>query len=117
MKKELKYTEKEVEKLLSGQRGNCWVALNRLTKDDNLLKSVLDAPEPGQWREKVLYKTPKLEELSYGTKVQVFNTRNKFFAEGWLLDTWHEATLGFGVLGNFENLHKLILDKQIRIKL
>lgn len=111
MKDEIKYTEKEVEELLSAQRSNCWVALSRLTKQYDLLKVILNSPEPGHWREKVLYRTPKLEELSYGDKVEVFNPPTSD------IDTWIEMQLGFGILGNFENLQKLILDKQIRIKI
>lgn len=117
MRGELKYTEKEVEKLLSGQRGNCWVALSKLTKDNKLLQAVISSPEPGHWREKSIYRTPRLEELSYGTLVEIFSDSDKFFTKEWELHTWNEITLGFGVLGDFKNLQKLILDKQIRVKL
>lgn len=49
------YTEEEVSKLLGTQRDNCWVALNFLTKDKEMLKSVINAPEPGTWRNKKQY--------------------------------------------------------------
>lgn len=49
------YTEEEVKKLLETQRGNCWVALNKYSKDDVLLEAVSRAPEPGMWREKKEY--------------------------------------------------------------
>lgn len=49
------YTEQEVEQLLKTQRGNCWVALNYLTKDRQLLDPVINAPEPGSWRNKKKY--------------------------------------------------------------
>ena len=49
------YTEEEVSKLLETQRENCWVASNFLTKDKEILKSVINAPEPGTWRDKKQY--------------------------------------------------------------
>lgn len=46
------YTEQEVDDLLESQRDNCWVALQHLTQDNTLLSSVINAPEPGGWRNK-----------------------------------------------------------------
>ena len=45
-----KYTEKEVEDLLSVQRGNCYVAVLNATQDKTLALIAASAPEPGQWR-------------------------------------------------------------------
>lgn len=45
------YTEKEVKGLLETQRGNCWVALSKVSKNADLLTPVIEAPEPGQWKE------------------------------------------------------------------
>lgn len=44
------YTEKEVEKLLETQRGNCYVAVYNATQDQSLARIASSAPEPGQWR-------------------------------------------------------------------
>ena len=44
------YTEKEVEKLLETQRGNCYVAVYNATQDQSLSQIASSAPEPGQWR-------------------------------------------------------------------
>ena len=45
-----KYTEKEVEDLISVQRGNCYVAVLNATQDKTLALIAASAPEPGQWR-------------------------------------------------------------------
>ena len=45
-----KYTEKEVEDLLSVQRGNCYVAVLNSTQDPTIAMIAASAPEPGQWR-------------------------------------------------------------------
>lgn len=46
------YTEKEVDELLSTQRGNCYVAILTETRDKDLASIASKAPEPsgGKWR-------------------------------------------------------------------
>lgn len=44
------YTEKEVERLLITQRGNCYVAILSATKDQTLAELASKAPEPWCWR-------------------------------------------------------------------
>lgn len=46
------YTEKEVDRLLEVQRGNCYVAVLSGTKDENIAILAGSAPEPsgGRWR-------------------------------------------------------------------
>ena len=63
------YSEKEVEKLLETQRGNCYVAIyNKTQGEQDLAKVASLSPEPGHWRktkldlEKVIKVEPKLEK-------------------------------------------------------
>jgi len=49
------YSEKEVEKLLETQRGNCYVAVLNKTKDEDIALVTITTPEPGHWRK------PKIE--------------------------------------------------------
>lgn len=62
------------------------------------------------------YYIPALNELVYGMDIEIKNTRDKFFMEAVEIDNWFKTTVNFGVLGNFENLQKLVSDKQLRIK-
>jgi hypothetical protein len=63
------YSEKEVEKLLESQRGNCYVAIyNKTQGEQDLAKVASLAPEPGHWRktkldlEKVIKVEPNLQK-------------------------------------------------------
>lgn len=62
------YSEKEVEKILETQRGNCYVAVLNKTKDEDIALVAITTPEPGHWRkvkiepEKVIKVEPKLEK-------------------------------------------------------
>lgn len=49
---EKKYTEEEVEKLLSTQKGNCYVAILSETNDPTLAKIALLAPLPFEFNQK-----------------------------------------------------------------
>ena len=46
------FNEQEVAELLGAQRGNCWVAASRQTKDKSILDKIIPAPTPGgeMWR-------------------------------------------------------------------
>ena len=44
------YSEKEVEKILETQRGNCYVAVLNKTKDEDIALATITTPEPGHWR-------------------------------------------------------------------
>lgn len=62
------YSEKEVEKILETQRGNCYVAVLNKTKDEDIALVAITTPEPGQWRkvkidpEKVIKVEPNLQK-------------------------------------------------------
>ena len=62
------YSEKEVEKILESQRGNCYVAVLNKTKDEDIALVAITTPEPGQWRkvkidpEKVIKVEPNLQK-------------------------------------------------------
>jgi len=60
------------------------------------------------------YYTPELKEFYLGFEFDVYNSREHYFFEA--ADGWHKAYVHFGVLGDLYNLHRLILDKQIRVK-
>ena len=46
------YTEKEVERLLEIQRGNCYVAVLSKCRNEEIAHAAISAPEPGgdQWK-------------------------------------------------------------------
>lgn len=44
------YSEKEVEKILETQRGNCYVAVLNKTKDEDIALVTITTPEPCHWR-------------------------------------------------------------------
>jgi len=46
------FTEEEVSKLLTTQRGNCYVAILSKTKDQELAKVAAMAPEPWNWNDR-----------------------------------------------------------------
>jgi len=72
MKQKL-YTEEEVEKLLSAQRGNCYVAILSATKDEEIASVATSAPEPGMWRDK----KPKNDE-NLNDALEILNELSKF---------------------------------------
>ena len=71
MKQKL-YTEEEVEKLLSAQRGNCYVAILSATKDEEIASVATLAPEPGMWRDK----KPKNDE-NLNDALEILNDLSK----------------------------------------
>jgi len=64
----LMYSEKQVEKILETQRGNCYVAVLNKTRDEELAVVAGSSPEPGHWRktkidpEKAIKVEPKLQK-------------------------------------------------------
>lgn len=46
------YSEEEVSRLLETQRGNCYVAVLSMCKDEDIASATINAPEPGgdQWK-------------------------------------------------------------------
>jgi hypothetical protein len=60
------------------------------------------------------YYTPELDEISSDFEFEVYNSKDRFFFEG--AEGWYKTKMDYGVLGNLANLHRLILDKQIRVK-
>ncbi len=46
------FTEEEVSKLLTTQKGNCYVAILSKTKDQELAKVAAMAPEPWNWNDR-----------------------------------------------------------------
>jgi hypothetical protein len=75
MKQKL-YTEDEVEKLLSTQRGNCYVAILSATKNEEIAALASTSPEPGMWRDK----KPKNDE-SLNDAIEILNDLSKFLDE------------------------------------
>lgn len=61
------------------------------------------------------YYIPELEELNFLFEFEIYNSKEKYFFETFP-EGWYKTSIGYGVLGNLENLTKLILDKQIRVK-
>ena len=61
------YTESEVSGLLEIQKGNCYVAILSQTKDANIAKATVNAPEPngGKWRKN----QSKLEFIEKESKI------------------------------------------------
>lgn len=57
---------------------------------------------------------PQLEEIYFGFEFEVYNSRKYFFFEA--AEGWRKTSIDYGVLGNIANIHKLILEKQIRVK-
>ena len=81
MKQKL-YTEEEVEKLLSAQRGNCYVAVLSATKDEEIASVASTAPEPGMWKDKKVEKDESLNDaveiLDDLSKLVLFSETNLF---------------------------------------
>ena len=61
-----------------------------------------------------IYYTPHISEMYFGFQFEVLNSKEHYFFEG--ADGWHNASMDYGILGNMQNIHRLILDKQIRVK-
>jgi hypothetical protein len=70
------YTEEEVEKLLSAQRGNCYVAVLSATKDKEVAQLASAAPEPGTWRDKIVEKDENLNDA-----LEILDDLSKFLDE------------------------------------
>ena len=62
------------------------------------------------------YYTPTMDEFYIGFEFEVLNTKSKFFIPNIGEGIWHEISVGFGIFGDLSNIHKLILEKQIRVK-
>jgi hypothetical protein len=76
MKQKL-YTEEEVEKMLSAQRGNCYVAVLSATKDKEIAQAASAAPEPGQWRENFV----KIDNKNIKDAIETLDDLGKFLDE------------------------------------
>lgn len=63
------------------------------------------------------YYTPNIEELHFGQEIELFNNPDKCYFESGGTNEWIKASISYGVLGNMANVMRLLLDKQIRIKL
>lgn len=74
--KQKRYTEEEVEKLLSAQRGNCYVAVLSATKDKKVAQLASSAPEPGMWRDKKVEKDENLDDA-----LEILDDLSKFLDE------------------------------------
>jgi hypothetical protein len=62
------------------------------------------------------YYTPSIEEFRVGFEFEVLNTKDKLFLPFYEEGVWFLTKLEFGILGDLFNVHKLILEKQIRVK-
>lgn len=60
------------------------------------------------------YYTPKLEEFHVGFEYEVYNNPEKYFLGGD--EKWMPQIHSYGILSDILHLHKLISDKQIRVK-
>lgn len=76
MKQKL-YTEEEVEKMLSAQRGNCYVAVLSATNDKEIAQLASSAPEPGHWREKEV----KINNKNIKEAMETLDDLGKFLDE------------------------------------
>ena len=63
-----------------------------------------------------LYYTPTIEEFYFGFEFEVLNTKDKLFIPTIDENVWVLVKSEFGVLGDLSNIHKLILDKQVRVR-
>lgn len=61
------------------------------------------------------YYTPKLSEFYFGFEFEVLNTKDKLYIPSYDEGVWILTKVDLGVLGELSNIHKLILEKQIRV--
>lgn len=61
------------------------------------------------------YYAPSLEDFYWGFEFEVLN-ESKYYDPTILEGAWLPASMGFGIFGDIENIHKLLNDKQLRVK-
>lgn len=60
------------------------------------------------------YYTPELSEFHHLFEFEIHNSKGRYFVPG-IKEGWYSTYMDFGILGDIQNLQKLILDKQVRV--
>lgn len=59
---------------------------------------------------------PNLSEFYYGFLFEFFNSKEHLYFSVFEENTWNTIEMGNGLLFDLSNVHRLLLDKQIRVK-
>jgi hypothetical protein len=80
---------------------------------------MIEVPKPPFCQTDVVrsdYYTPELSEFYLGFEFEVLNTKGKMYIPNYDEGVWVITKVDLGVLGDLSNLQKLILEKQIRVR-
>ncbi len=62
------------------------------------------------------YYTPTIEEFHVGFEFEILNNKEKYYSVVFDQNTWNKVSMDFGIFSNTENIQRLLIDKQIRVK-